>query len=132
MLAWQFWKDTAKDWRSLKDENKIFFERIVNEVGYCPSVLYSISKLLNQIGSNFINDGVLWIGKCIEQKPQFKDDKIESNTILYIELFIRMFIEINRIEIKRDINTKNTVLDILDYLISKASTTGYLLRENII
>ena len=132
MLAWQFWKDTAKDWRSLKDENKIFFERIVNEVGYCPSVLYSISKLLNQIGSNFINDGVLWIGKCIEQKPQFKDDKIESNTILYIELFIRRFIEINRIEIKRDINTKNTVLDILDYLISKASTTGYLLRENII
>lgn len=132
MFAWQFWEETAKEWRSLKNENKVFFERIINEIGHCSSVLYSISKLLNAIGSSFIDDGVKWIEKCIKHNPQFKDKKIESNTIYYIELFIRKFIEINRTKIKKESSTKGAVLNILDYLINKASTTGYLLRESII
>lgn len=132
MLAWQFWKESAKEWRSLKNENRVFFEKIINEIGYCPSVLYSISKLLNEIGSRFMDDGIKWIEKCIKHNPQFKDEKIESNTIYYIELFIRRFIEINRTKIKKESHIKGTVLNILDYLINKASTTGYLLRESVI
>jgi len=54
MLAWPYWKDTAKHWRSLREREAVFFQRICTEMGHHPSVLYSISKLLNQIGSSFL------------------------------------------------------------------------------
>jgi hypothetical protein len=51
LFAQAIWKETATEWHTLKDNNKKFFKTISEEIGHCPSALYAISKLLNDIGT---------------------------------------------------------------------------------
>jgi hypothetical protein len=50
LLAWAYWKKDAKEWHSLRERDKIFFKRVAENIGDHPAVLYSLSKLLNEIG----------------------------------------------------------------------------------
>ena len=126
------WKETSKDWHSLQDNNKPFFHEISLKMGHCPSTLYSISKLLNDIGSNFLDDGVIWIFNILDKSKAFKNDKLHENTIYYIESLIRKYIFINREKIKKTKSIKNRILVILDFLVVEGSVIGYMLRESIL
>lgn len=74
LLAWQFWKENAIEWHSLKDREKLFFQRVAQDLGHHPSVLYSIAKLLNDIGSRFLNDGIVWISEIVTTNPNLRSD----------------------------------------------------------
>jgi len=132
LLAWPYWKEEAKDWRSLKVREKLFFKKVSEEIGFSPSVLYSISKVLNDIGSKFIKDGISWLSYMLENNKQLESVKLETNTIYHIESIVRKFIQTDRVNIRKTKRIKNEVLIILNFLIIKGSVTGYLLRENIL
>jgi len=66
LLAWPYWGNTTKEWHSLKEKEKQFYIRAIKDMGQCTSVLDSISKLLNEIGSGFLNDGIFWISEMID------------------------------------------------------------------
>ena len=102
------------------------------EIGHCPSALYAISKLLNDIGSSYLNDGVSWISYILKKNKDLLNAKLETNTIYYLENFAKKYIYKNREEIKRTKQLKEEVLIILDFLIEKVSVVGYMLRENIL
>jgi hypothetical protein len=125
------WKETAKDWHSFKDNDKKFFKEISNEIGHCPSALYSISKLLNNIGSPYIDDGVVWISTILEKNKDYINKKLETNTIYHIENLVRKYIFKNREKIKKTKALKDMLIVILDFLIEKGSVIGYMLRESI-
>lgn len=129
LLAWPYWKDTAKEWHSFKEKDKQFFKNIVNDIGQNPSVLDSIAKLLNEIGSPFLNDGIFWISEMVEKS---KWEKLETNTVYYIEILVRKYIYLNRSKVKQTIRIKNQIIIILNFLISHNSVNAYLLREDII
>jgi hypothetical protein len=126
------WKETAKEWHSLKNNNKRFFSELSENIGHCTSALYAISKLLNDIGSHYINDGVFWISTMIGNNRDLAEKELEVNTIYYIENLTRKYIYINRETIKRTKIIKDNLLLILDYLIEKGSVVGYILRESIV
>lgn len=126
------WKESAKEWHSLKDKNKRFFAELSKEIGHCPSFLYAISKLLNDIGSHYIDDGVLWISSILRNNRDLADKKLEVNTIYYLENLTRKYTFRNREKIKRTKAIKDNLLLILDYLIEKGSVVGYMLRESIV
>ena len=126
------WKESAKEWHSLKDSNKRFFAELSNKIGHCPSFLYAISKLLNDIGSHYIDDGVLWISSILRNNQNIADKKLEANTIYYLENFTRKYIFRNREKIKKIKAIKDNLLLILDYIIEKGSVVGYMLRESIV
>ena len=126
------WKETAKEWHSLKNNNKRFFKELSENIGHCPSALYAISKLLNDIGSHYIDDGVIWISTILGKNYDLADKKLENNTIYYIENLSRKYIFRNREKIKRIKVIKDSLLIILDYLITKGSVIGYMLRESIV
>lgn len=126
------WKESAKEWHSLKDRNKRFFAELSNKIGHCPSFLYAISKLLNDIGSHYIDDGVLWISSILRNNQNIADKKLEANTIYYLENFTRKYIFRNREKIKKIKAIKDNLLLILDYIIEKGSVVGYMLRESIV
>ncbi|MCG3654664.1 AVAST type 4 anti-phage nuclease Avs4 [Aliarcobacter butzleri] len=125
------WKDTAKDWHSFKNTNKKFFKEISENIGHCPSTLYAISKLLNNIGTPYLEDGITWLSIILKDK-EYINKKLEMDTIYYIEQCIKKYIYINREKIKTTNILKNKVLTILNFLIEKGSIVGYMLRENII
>ena len=59
-------------------------------------------------------------------------EKLETNTVYYIESVLRKYIYLNRTKIKKSKKMRYEILTITDFLISKNSVIGYILRENII
>lgn len=132
LLAWRWWNRDIKDWHSLKKENLSFYEKISKDLGSNPAVLYSIARVLNTIGSNFITEGVDWLYNIISENINLPKSDLESDTIYYLDQLMRKYIFQNKEHIKRDIKIKNKVIPILDYMIEKGSVQGYLLRESIL
>jgi len=132
LLAWPYWKEDVKEWHTLKEREKLFFKKVAEDIGHHPSVLYSISKILNDIGSNFIDDGIIWINNILQKNNQLITEELETNTIYYIENIIRRYILINRQKVKTSLQIKNKVIVILNFLVEIGSITGYLLREDVL
>lgn len=132
LFAQNPWKETATEWHTLKSENKKFFKETSQKIGHCPSVLYAISKLLNDIGTSYLNDGISWISYMLQNNKDLLSVKIETNTVYYLENLVKKYIYENREKIKKTRKLKQDVLIILDFLIEKGSVVGYMLRENIL
>lgn len=132
LFATVTWKETTTSWHTLKDDNKDFFKNISQKIGHCPSVLYSILKLLTDIGNPYLDDGILWVSNMLKYNKNLYTAKLEVNTIYYLEKNIRKYIYKNRETIRKDKRLKNNVLIILDFLIENASVVGYMLKENIL
>jgi len=132
LLAWPYWKEDAKEWHTLKEREKSFYRKVAEDIGHHPSVFYSISKILNDIGSNFIDDGIIWISNILLKNKELISGELETNTIYYTENIIRRYVLTNRKKIKTSLQIKNQVIVILNFLVERGSVTGYLLREDIL
>ncbi len=132
LLAWRWWREGIEEWHSLKKESLFLYENASKDLGNIPSVLYSVVKVLNSIGSNFKDEGLEWIYTIVSTNPTLNLDDLESNTLFYIEKFLRKFIFVNRQKIKEEIILKNKIIPILDFMIERGSIHGYLLRESIL
>ncbi len=129
LFSCSYWEPGATEWHSIKEKERFFFEKVVSKMGHVPVVLYSIAKILNDVGSKFALEGVTWISSMITTNKYIE---LENYTIEYIESFIRRFIPMNRQKVKRDNMLKNQVISILDFLVEKGSDIGFLLREEIL
>jgi hypothetical protein len=132
LLAWQWWREGVEGWHSLKEENLPFYANVAKNLGCQPSVLYSIAKILNSIGSEFTKEGIDWIYAIVSINKSIKLGDLESNTLYYMERFMRKFIFMNKKQIKQEIRLKNKVIPILEFMIEHGSVQGYLLREDIL
>jgi hypothetical protein len=132
LLAGISWNEKAKEWHTIKEREKIFFKKVSEEMGQHPIVLYSISKVLNDIGSNFIEDGLTWISYIVEDNKQLISEELDTNTVFYIENFIRRYILKYHPKIKKSMSTKKQVIVVLNYLVERGSIVGYLLRDDIL
>lgn len=125
------WKETATEWHTLKNEDRSFFKEVSEKIGHCSSTLYAISKLLNDVGSLYLDDGVAWISDMLKNNDNLFKSRLEVNTIYYLENIVKKYIYKNREKINKAIELKQKVLIILDFLIKNGSFVGYMLRENI-
>ena len=132
LFAQNPWKESATEWHTLKDDNKRFFKEISEKIGHSSSTLYAVSKLLNDIGSSYLDDGIVWVSDMLAKNQNLLTAKLEVNTIYYIENLVRKYIYKNRTKIKETKKLKEEVLVTLDFLIAKGSVVGYILRENIV
>ncbi|MFN8576744.1 MAG: AVAST type 4 anti-phage nuclease Avs4 [Candidatus Sericytochromatia bacterium] len=132
LLAWRWWREGIEEWRSLKKENLSLYTNVSKEIGNIPAVLYSVVKVLNSIGTNFKDEGIDWVYTIITNNKSLNLDDLESNTLYYLEMFLRKYIFINRQKIKEEIRLKNKIIPILEFIIERGSIHGYLLRESIL
>jgi len=132
LLAWPYWRADIKEWRSLKTRERAFFKRTAEEIGGHPAVLYSLAKLLNEIGRPFVDDGLAWIAGIIERTPELPSRELEVNTVYYLENLLRGFLLQHRYRVRTTPAIQNQVLTILNFLLEKGSATAYLLREDIL
>jgi hypothetical protein len=132
LLAWPYWKSDAKEWRSLRIREKAFFRRVAEDMGGHPAVLYSLAKLLNEIGSGFVDDGIGWISGIIERTPDLSSKELEINTVYYLENLVRGYVLQSRYKVRTVPLVHHQILTILNFLLEKGSATAYLLREEIL
>lgn len=132
LFAQNSWKETAVEWHTFNDSNKTFFKEISDKLGHCPSTLYSVSRLLNNIGTPFLDDGIAWISDMLKNNANLATAKLETNTTYHLENLVKKYVYKNREKIKRTKVLKQTLLVILDFLIKKGSVEAYMLREGIL
>ncbi|MCF7755856.1 hypothetical protein KQ941_15500 [Paenibacillus xylanexedens] len=132
LLAWRWWREDIEEWHSLKNENLSLYADASKEIGNVPAVLYSIVRVLNSIGTKFKDDGIVWVYTIVSRNSALNLEDLESDTLYYLEKFLRKYIFINRQKIKEQIRLKNNIIPILDFMIERGSIHGYLLRESIL
>lgn len=132
LFAQSPWKETATDWHTFKDSNSRFFADIAKNIGHCPSTLYALAKSLNDIAGRYLNPGISWLSGMLTLNKNLWTEKLETNTLYYLESLVRKYIYKERERIRRTRQLKEEVLVILDFLIEKGSVVGYMLRENIL
>ena len=119
----------GKSWHSLKEENIKFYYHIANDIGQHSETLHSIAKVFNGIAFNFIKDGIRII-YILVSKYEYKE--VDNNTIYYIEHIVRNYFLLNKSGIKKDLELKNMLINILTFLVNHGSVLGYMLRESIL
>jgi len=132
LLAWRWWSDGIESWHSLKNNSLSLYTNASKDIGHIPSVLYSITRVLNSIGKEFKTEGIDWIYTIVSNNRLLELGDLESHTLSYLENFMRKFIFINKQKLKEEVRLKNKVIPILDFMIERGSIHGYLLRENIL
>lgn len=132
LLAWRWWRDGIEEWHSLQKRKLSLYANIAKDSGHNSAVLYSIARVLNTIGSKFAKEGVDWIHTIISNNTSLEIGDLESNTLYYLERFMRKFIFMNKQQIKQEIRLKNKIVPILEFMIERGSIHGYLLRESIL
>ncbi|PET62780.1 MULTISPECIES: AVAST type 4 anti-phage nuclease Avs4 [Bacillus cereus group] len=126
------WDENDTEWHALQDNNKRFFSKVTRNMGESPAVLYSIAKLLNGIGQKYLNSGISWISRILNNHPNLWENQLDESTMYQLEKLVKSYIYKNRERIKRETKLKREVLDILDFLVENGSVAGYMLRENIL
>lgn len=136
LLAWgrygSLWKDTAKEWHSLKNKDIKFLKQLTKKIGHCPSVVYSISKLLTGIGSAYLNEGISWLADLLKNNSNLSNEKYEPDTVFHLENLTKKYIFLQSMKIKKDKKTKDDILIILNFLVERGSAVGYMLREKVL
>lgn len=132
LLAWPYWKKNARKWHSLRDREREFFRQAAEDMGRHPAVLDALAKLLNEIGSEFLRDGIGWISGILARHQVLETVKLEVNTLYYLENAVRRFTLLNHRDLKSSPQTRTQVLTILDFLVLRGSMVGYLLREEVL
>jgi hypothetical protein len=128
----QNWKESAKDWHTFKPANIKFFKQISVDLAPCKTTLYSIARLLNDIGRGYESEGVSWLANIIRNNNNIENEELETNTIYYITMYIKRYLYENRTAVKHSVELKCDVLVVLNLLINKGEVSGYLLRESIV
>ena len=131
LLAWPWWPEGVKEWHSLRDREKSFLRKVAQEIGGYPPVFYSLCKILNDIGSRFLEHGIIWLSEIIKGMPKLASDELDKSTIYYLENLVQRYVVSNRMNIKTTRRIQDAIVVILNFLIDRESTTGYLLREHI-
>ena len=133
LLYSPFWKENTSQWHSLKPQNNSFYIAVANRLGYNPTTLFAISQVLNTVGkATFIETGIDWISDIITNNPHLYDKTLPDNTLYYIEEYIFSYTNSHIDIIQTSIPIKRKVVKILDFLIAKGSTMGFLLKEELI
>ena len=80
----------------------------------------------------FENEGVTWLSGIISNNPNLSEVSLHTNTIYYLEEYILSYVKKMNFSFRTNTDAKKKAMIILDYLVSKGSTLGFLLREEIL
>lgn len=131
LLAFSRWNDNAHSWESLNQENAEFFRTVATNIGYHPATIYSISKVLNTIGYDFLNEGIEWFAIIVRNNKHLWENPLPVNTEYYLEEYMQRFISSHKQEMKLNREMRHDVFDVLNFLVHRGSTCAFMLREEL-
>lgn len=131
LLGWDFWNEDAKAWPSLRDREKVFFKTASRDLGHHPSAFFAISRFLNEVGSPFLSDGIIWISDLLKAGPTPATESPEAGTIPFLETIARRHAELERRTIRKSPEARERIMTVLDYLVENGSGRAFLLRDQL-
>lgn len=132
LCALPWWKPEAKSWHTFKAKDSRFFAEMSNKLSQSPTTFYSIAKLLNDIGSEYLPNGVYWLAQIIDNNKSLLTTDLDDDTIYYVNKYMRRYLYRERANVRRTPELMAKTLTVLNFLIEKGEVSGYLMRENIV
>lgn len=112
--------ENAGMWFKLEKENVQFYLNVANDLHDHPSVIYSIAKVFDTIGKNYLLDIIPTIAMVVNS-PIHNFDDVGTAVIHYLEnMMSRMFGEYDTRR-ATDMELNRHVVTILDFMVSKGS-----------
>jgi len=130
-FAWPWWGEEQKRWIGVQYEHLDFFENVAREIGYMPATLYSFTNFLCTIGSDYIIEGVSWLSKIIEENENLLNCELMVNTIFNLENVLIDLVAKHEDEVRKKESLRDDAMIILNYLVERGSTVGFLIREEL-
>ena len=90
-------------------------------------VFDGLVKILTTIGTKYKNEGMSWIATAIKQHPVM--NLSGTSALFYLELVMTPYIYTKKMMIRKNPNLLAQVRSILNFMVSKSSVTGYMLRD---
>lgn len=123
------WNDGIHEWRCLRQKDLGFFAYVaVNSAGNAV-ILESITRALTNIAHNYQKDGMAWIYKVVEDYPTINISG--TNTLFYLEQVMMEYVYGNKMLIRKTPTLHEQVRTILNFMVSKSSVTGFVLRDMV-
>lgn len=123
------WNEGVKEWHTLRKENLEFYTYLAEHSAGNAVILEGLVKILTTIASDYTTEGMAWIAKAIEQSPTINLN--ETQTLTYLELVMMPYVYSNKMNIRKRPGLLKQVRTILDFMVSKSSVTGYVLRDMV-
>jgi hypothetical protein len=121
------WNENVKGWHSLR-KNDIGFYMYLAEHSLGNAVLFEgLVKVLTTIASGYKTEGMSWIAKAINLCPTM--DLNETLGLMYLELVMMPYVYTNKMQIRKNPELLAQVRIILNFMVTKSSVTGYILRD---
>lgn len=121
------WNDGVKDWHSLRRNDLDFFTFLGENCQDNVTIFEGLVKILTTIGSNFKTEGMGWIARAIEQRPTM--NLANTTALFYLEMIMMPYIYANKMQIRKNHMLLEQVRTILNFMVSKSSVTGFILRD---
>lgn len=78
-----------------------------------------------------MEEGIEWMYAITSNCPNLELRERELNTIFYMDSFLGKYVRMNRQAIKRDIEKKRRIVNILTFMVERNSVQAYMLRDMI-
>lgn len=121
------WNDGVKEWHSLRKEDIGFYMYLAEHAVGNAVVFEGLVKVLTTIGSGYKTEGMAWIAKAINQCPTMNLN--ETLSLMYLELVMMPYVYTNKMQIRKNPVLLAQVRTILNFMVTKSSVTGYVLRD---
>ena len=121
------WSDSLKEWHSLMQKNLDFLTFMGENCQGDGVIFEGLIKILTTIGSKFKTEGMGWIARAIELYPTM--NLANTTALLYLEMVMMPYIYTNKMQIRKNHMLLEQVRTILNFMVSKSSVTGFILRD---
>ena len=123
------WKDGVKEWRCLRPGDIGFLEYVTENSGGSAKVLECIAKNLTNIANNYQTEGMGWISKIVLKYPSM--NLVETSALFYLEQVMMEYVYANKMSIRKTPELHAQVRAILNFMVSRSSVTGFVLRDMV-
>lgn len=123
------WKDGVKEWHSLRKKDVGFYTYLAEHSAGNAVVFEGLVKVLTTIASGYKTEGMAWIAKAINQCPTMNLNGTLS--LMYLELVMMPYVYTNKMQIRKNPELLAQVRTILNFMVTKSSVTGYMLRDMV-
>jgi len=122
----------AKSWHSLRGEASALYREAAGRIGNAVT-LYAIGRVLNTLGKDlFFDKGVEWLSDIVGDNAEFQDVSLPANTIYYLEEYMYRDVKKQIYTFKAEPRRRQRAFRVLNFLVGKGSSLGFMLREGII
>ena len=126
------WKSNTTQWELVTSENIDFWERCCKAFAFHKATLLGIGYFANHIGFEVAREKVIiWIYEIVNSQDHLWKVELLTNTMYYLENYMKIYCDYHIKEIKTNFNIKKKVLRVLDFMVEKESTIGFILRDEL-